>query len=265
MTIDEVLAALDGVVSRSLASGSRLGYFAAIYRSVTAKVREGLHTKGFFDDPGRMERLDVVFAGRYLDALAAWEAGQPCSASWRVAFDAAGAARPIVLQHLLVGINAHINLDLGIAAATVAPGAALPGLRRDFDRINEILASLMGGIEHDIGELSPWIKLLHAVGGRDGDELVRFSIEVARTQAWRFAVELAPLDPAAWPGPVGARDAVVARLGRTVLHPGWLSWALAVIWARESHDVRHNIEVLREVEPPPLAVVEARVAQDGAT
>jgi hypothetical protein len=33
-------------------------------------------------------------------------------------------------------------LDLGIAAAETAPGQALPDLRRDFDRINEIIASL---------------------------------------------------------------------------------------------------------------------------
>jgi tetrahydromethanopterin S-methyltransferase subunit B len=270
-SIDGVLAALDETIARALADGSRLGYFAAIYRNVTAKVREGIQT-GFFDDGPRMERLDVVFASRYLDALAAFEsggsgAGTPGSvtASWRTAFDAAATARPIILQHLLVGINAHINLDLGIAAATVAPGEQLASLRRDFDRINEILASLMAGIEDEISSLSPWIKLLRRIGGRDGDELVRFSIEIARTQAWAFATELAPLDQAHWSGPIGARDTVVARLGRAVLHPGLLSVGLAVIGARESKDVRGNIEVLRGVQPPPLAVVEARVEQSSST
>jgi hypothetical protein len=41
---------------------------------------------------------------------------------------------PRVVQHVLLGMNAHINLDLGVAAAEVAPGPAIAGLRGDFDR-----------------------------------------------------------------------------------------------------------------------------------
>ena len=55
-TIEEVLVAIDGAVARALEAGSRLGYFAALYRKVTAKVKEGIAV-GFFDDGERMERL----------------------------------------------------------------------------------------------------------------------------------------------------------------------------------------------------------------
>ena len=262
-TIDEVLQALDAVVARSTGRGSRLGYFAAIYRSVTAKVAEGVAT-GFFEDPERMERLDVAFAGRYLSALALFEERRRTTRSWEVAFEAAGSARPIVLQHLLVGINAHINLDLGIAAAETAPGAALPELRRDFDRINEILALVMARVERDLAEISPWIGLLSRIGGRRDDEIVRFSLEVARSEAWRFAVELAPLAREDWGGPIGARDARVARLAGVVLTPGVLGAGLLLIRARESNDVRRNIGVLTRVEEPDLAEVEARVREERA-
>ncbi len=203
-TVDEVLEALDTVIAKSLQNGSRVGYFAAIYRKVTAKVAEGI-TSGFFDDGERMQRLDVAFAMRYLTALDLHERGSTPTRSWQRTFAATAASRPIVLQHLLLGINAHINLDLGIASAETAPGAALPGLRRDFDRINEILAVLMSGIERSLSEISPWIGLLGRIGGRHDDEVVRFSIEVARTEAWRFATELAPLPP--------------PRLGRPDWHP----------------------------------------------
>ena len=103
--------------------------------------------------------------------------------SWELALDAAEARRPIVLQHLLLAINAHVNLDLGIAAAETAPGDALPSLRRDFDRINEIIASLIAGVRHDLATISPWIGLLDRLGGRHDDEIIRFSMEVARTEA----------------------------------------------------------------------------------
>src|SRR6266508_5418425 len=157
-TIEAVLEALDGIIARALDWGSRVGYFAAIYRNVTAKVAEGI-ASGFFDDCERMERFDVTFADRYLAALAGFEHGGKPAWSWERAFGAAAASRPIILQHLLVGINAHVNLDLGIAAAATAPGPALPGLRRDFDRINEILGALIAGVESDLAEVSPWMGL----------------------------------------------------------------------------------------------------------
>lgn len=262
-TVEEVLEALDNVIARALAEASRVGYFAAVYRKVTAKIAEGIAT-GFFDDSERMERLDVMFADRYLSALSHYQTGGMGTKSWELALRATTGSRPIILQHLLVGINAHINLDLGIAAAATAPGQALPGLRRDFDRINEIIASLITGVVHDIVEVSPWIGLLDRIGGRHDDEIVRFSIEVARTEAWRFAVELAPVARDDWPGPIGARDARVAHIARRVLHPGWLSAGLLVIRARESNDVRRNIEVLNRVTGPDLRLVEARVRQERA-
>lgn len=263
-SIDDVLTALDAAVARALDAGSRLGYFAALYRKVTAKVAEGIAT-GFFDDGERMERLDVTFADRYLSALAGHQRGERVTRSWELAFEASGRRRPIILQHLLAGINAHINLDLGIAAATTAPGADLPSLRRDFDRINEILASLIAGIEHDLAELSPWIGVLDWIGGRHDEEVIRFSIEVARTEAWRFASELAPLAASDWSGPIGARDARTAHLGRCILTPGLLSAGLFVIRAREGDDVHRVIQILNRVPMPSLETVEARVQQERAS
>lgn len=263
-TISEVLAALDAIVARAIEERSRTGYFAAIYRQVTAKVAEGIGS-GFFDDDERIERLDVTFANRYLAALEQFRGGGTPTRSWEVALQSTGESRLVILQHLLVAINAHINLDLGIAAAETAPGSALVSLRRDFDRINQILAMLLGGIEDSIAEVSPWIGLLDHLGGRRDEELVRFSIEVARTDAWRFATELAPLARSSWSGPIGARDARVARLGGTVLRPGWLQAVLLVIRARESSDVPKVIEVLNRVEGPDLGAVEAAVSQERAS
>jgi Family of unknown function (DUF5995) len=262
-TISDVLDALDGIVADAVDEASRVGYFAAIYRKMTAKIAEGIAT-GFFDDGERMERLDVVFADRYLQAYYAFRAGGSTTRSWARAFEATTSTRPLILQHLLVGINAHINLDLGIAAAEIAPGDALPDLRRDFDRDNEIIASLMGEVARDLAVVSPWLGLLDRLGGRHDDEIIRFSIESARSAAWRFAVELAPLAREDWGGPIGARDTSAARLGGVVLNPGWLTLGLLLIRARESTDVRRNIEVLNRVQGPDLGVVEARVRQERA-
>src|SRR5688572_30447251 len=118
-TIDEVLTHLDVIVAQASQERGRAGYFAALYRGVTARVRDGIN-RGDFEDGERMARLDVAFANRYLEALHRFRAGEPTSKCWQIAFTSAARWRPIVLQHLLLGMNAHINLDLGVSAAAVS-------------------------------------------------------------------------------------------------------------------------------------------------
>src|SRR5512143_2433563 len=87
-TIDEVIAQLDQVIECCLRVGDRLGHFAMLYRDVTVRVREGIAT-GRLEDGARIERLDVIFANRYLQSLDDYRACQQPSASWLVAFEAA--------------------------------------------------------------------------------------------------------------------------------------------------------------------------------
>jgi hypothetical protein len=259
MDIDAVLAELDRVVERAIADGDACGYFAVLYRKVTAKVKEGL-AAGFFDDAARMERLDTIFAQRYLDAIEARDAGSTPTASWQLTFQAGRRWRPLILQHLLVGINAHINLDLGIAAARCSPGDELADLRRDYDRINAILASMIAALQRDLVRMSPWLGLLDRFGARSQQELVRFSIVLARAGAWRFATQLAAAPEDGWPALIDERDQRVAHVGDRVLHPGvWMSSGLVLVRLRERGDVTANLRLLMEAEEPSLDDVEVAV------
>jgi len=124
-TIDEVVYLLDAVLIRTRRERSRLGYFAALYRRVTLRVKEGIQ-KGEFEDGARMEKFDVIFANRYLEATYQYWNGVKPTRAWQLAFAACRDWNPVVLQHLLMGMNAHINLDLGISAALTSPGSDLP-------------------------------------------------------------------------------------------------------------------------------------------
>jgi hypothetical protein len=95
-TITDVLGALDGVIARAIDRGSRLGYFAVLYRKVTARVAEGI-AGGVFEDGERMERLDVCFARRYLSAVNGLEDKDGLSRSWELAIRATDSSRPIIL------------------------------------------------------------------------------------------------------------------------------------------------------------------------
>lgn len=64
-----------------------------------------------------MERLDVVFADRCLEAFEQQERGFTPTAAWEYAFLMTRSVHPTVIQQLLPGMNARANLDLGISAS----------------------------------------------------------------------------------------------------------------------------------------------------
>jgi hypothetical protein len=111
-TIDEVIARLDEIIARSIREQSRLGYFAALYRKVAIKIKEGI-AEGRFENGPRMERLDVTFANRYLEALDQYRRGEAPTGCWIIAFEAAATWRPIILQQLLLGMNVAHKLRSG--------------------------------------------------------------------------------------------------------------------------------------------------------
>lgn len=86
-TIDDILVQLESIIAESVHTNSRMGYFAALYYKVTAGVKAGI-AKGQFENGPRMEKFDVLFASRYLNALTAWKNKQPLTASWQIAFEA---------------------------------------------------------------------------------------------------------------------------------------------------------------------------------
>jgi hypothetical protein len=246
-TIDEVIVQLDEAIARARLEESRLGFFTVLYRNVTLKVKEGINS-GFFEDGARIERLDVTFANRYLAALESFRLGEQPSKCWLVSFEAALTRQPLILQHLLLGINAHINFDLGIAAAETCPGDELPGLKTDFDRINTILGGMLMKVKENIDELSPWIKVIDMVAPRTEDRIINFSLDKARQSAWLVANLLASASPDQQARKLEILDSAVAAFGRLIRNPrGWLiSIAIRIIRLRESNDVPHVIDVLSQ-------------------
>jgi Family of unknown function (DUF5995) len=188
--IEGVLAALRTVVDDAARSGDRTGLFAAVYRQVTAAIARGV-ADGLFDDAERLNRFDAVFAGRYLTALEARRDGRDPGRSWRLAFRAAEDPELVLVQHVVLGINAHINLDLAVAAAQTSPGDGITGLKDDFERINDVLLDVVCELQGALNELSPLLGRLDAVLGRIDEEIFGFKLERARAEAWEAAVLLA--------------------------------------------------------------------------
>lgn len=117
-------------------------------------------------------------------------------------------------------MNAHINLDLGIAAARTRPGDAVHDLKNDFNKINEILATLVDGVERELAHIWPILGLLDRIAGRTDEALINFSMEKARDHAWKVAEGLAPLEEPEQMWRIDDLDKEMARLGRKIWKPG---------------------------------------------
>ena len=187
--IDGVVRALDDIVDDCRRQHCRLGLFAALYRRVTVEVK-GRMEKGQFVDADRMERLDTRFANRYLEAYARHRAGETPSRAWAAAFDAREDGQLIILQHLLLGMNAHILLDLGVTTAEIARDHGTTGLKHDFDAINGVLADLVDEIQDEVGQTSALLRTLDRLGGRLDERVLGFGLATARRRAWRHSVAL---------------------------------------------------------------------------
>jgi hypothetical protein len=244
-TIDDVLTRLDAIIAQARTRGSADGYFAALYRRVTAEVKSRI-AGGAFEDGERMKRFDIGFASRSVDAWAGRERGDKTTAVWEVAFGCDRAYWPVMLQHLLVGMNAHINLDLGIAAAAVAPGPSIQGLQNDFNTINGILCDMIDDVQDRLATVWPAMRVIDRVCGDMDEAVVNFSIRRARDQAWAMAQTLAALpESSAREAHILDVDATMAALGRRVLRPGiGLSLKLAWVRLRERGTVADKLDVM---------------------
>ncbi|MDX5339934.1 MAG: DUF5995 family protein [Cyclobacteriaceae bacterium] len=244
-TIEQVLIRMDEIVEECLISQSRIGYFGILYRQVTRRIKQGIDAGEFEDNP-RMEKLDVLFAKRFIDAYDLWKSGQNPSLSWKIAFEASEISSHLVLQHLLLGINAHINLDLGIAASETMVSKPLGEIKADFDRINSILAELVDGVKANISKVSPIFGWLIPLAKGKDEMLLNFSIQIARDGAWKYAGEYHADPDKAFQ--IQDRDKNIAAIAQKLINPGkFLGFLIKIVAFAEWKSVQKTMDQLDQV------------------
>ena len=222
-----------------------MGYFANLYRSMTIAVRDGIN-QNKFEDGKRMEKLDIIFANRYLGAWDAYIHKKPCTNGWKYAFDACNNNDLIVLQHLILGINTHINLDLGIAAAETAPGNNIFSLKNDFEKINDIISSLTQKVQEALCRVWFPLRVIIRLTNNRQDAVINFSINNARKASWANAVALANAQGQAKINYINLVDNGVVLLGKKITNPGlFLSFLIRPVLRMEKKNVNENIVLLQ--------------------
>lgn len=195
-------------------AGDASGYFAAMYARVTDRVQHAID-EGRFGDGERMAHFARTFADWYLGPRTGTRQQPAC---WVTAGDAAHDSTLLIVQHLLLGVNAHVNHDLPQVVVELATATDEPieVLRPDFDAINDILAETQPAILRDLGRVSGWTQIAAAAGG---GRVFNFSLDRARDEAWRTAVRLERLDPATRIVDAGELDSVVTGLSQLITAP----------------------------------------------
>ena len=179
----ERMRALDGI----LPDEDGLKWFNLLYLMVTEEIGRDLAAQRWADAPW-LERLDVVFARLYFEAIVLWLRNpERCPRAWVPLFERRfrpGIAR---VQFGMAGMNAHINRDLPLAVgrACEALGIELAmgsPQHQDYDRVNRMLEAveiramqeMATGI---IGEVATGM-------GRLDDVIAMWKVRKARDAAW---------------------------------------------------------------------------------
>jgi hypothetical protein len=217
-TLDDVVADLTALESRFRARGDRRSVFVTLYLVVSKEMRDRVARQAFLD-PAWVHRYAVSFASLYRAALDAYDERRTTAVprAWRLCFDAAAAGGGLVLQHMLLGINAHVNNDLPLALERISIDPDRGRRRQDHDAVNAVLGAVTERATARLSALyAPGLAGLDDFAGELDEMLSQFSLDAARDSAWEAAVALANardgLERALTSKAISSRAALLARL-----------------------------------------------------
>ena len=179
------------------AAQDRRAIFAHLYLLMTGNMLQALQA-GEFHDKVWVRTLLETFAGYYFKALEkfeeAWFTAPPV---WRVAFEAAQDPQVTTIQHLLLGMNAHITHDLVFTLIDmlepeweqITP-ANKKARYHDHMHVNEVIARTVDVVQDQI--IAQHAPVLDALGPvyRNFDEwVVSKLVQKWRGQVWNQAIE----------------------------------------------------------------------------
>jgi hypothetical protein len=183
-TVDALVARMREVDS-ALPAGDGVRAFSGMYLRVTELVRDRL-SEGWFRDAATMTRLDLVFAGLWLDAVVA---PTPTEA-WRPLFEARTRRDVLAIQFAVAGMNADINHDLPVAVVRTCRQLGLrpdsPGLEEDYQRVTLLLAQVQDEVRRSFLD-GLALEVDQRVAGPVADLVGTWSIARARDAAWTNA------------------------------------------------------------------------------
>jgi Family of unknown function (DUF5995) len=191
-----VLIRMTNLVEQWEAAYDRRAIFLGCYRLMTHNMLDAI-AAGRFHDGAWVARLLERFADYYFVALDRFELGEPNTPPmWKLAFDATRDEDVTTLQHLLLGVNAHINFDLVFSLNDLLQpewAAATPEQRAqrhaDHELVNRIIGETVDAVQDQVVEqYSPWVEIFDKLLGPVDEWLTSRLISHWREEVWENAV-----------------------------------------------------------------------------
>jgi Family of unknown function (DUF5995) len=198
MTPEEqpVLMRMATLIDQWEAAHDRRAIFLGCYRLMTSNMLDAI-AAGRFQDDVWVSNLLHRFVDYYFDALACYDRNRlDAPAVWQLAFDATRDEDVTTLQHLLLGVNAHINFDLVFTLVDLLARewAELTDERRaqrhaDHTLVNRITGETVDAVQDQvIDQHSPWYDFVDKLLGPVDEWLTSRLISHWREEVWDNAV-----------------------------------------------------------------------------
>lgn len=193
-----VLERMQTLVQKWEEASDRRSIFLSCYTLMTHNMLAAIDG-GEFENPTWVNRLLHQFADYYFDALDAYERDSPATpAVWRPAHNAAGRSETLVLQNLLLGINAHINYDLVLTLVdmlepewTRLSAGEREQRYADYCYVNDIIGRTLDAVQDGVVErLVPAMDIVDKMLGPIDEWMVSRLLTLWRDEVWNQAVRL---------------------------------------------------------------------------
>jgi hypothetical protein len=192
-SLGEAFDGLTAVEQALRARHDRRAIFVTAYLVITDAIRRRVAT-GWFVDNQWVAQYTICFADLYRQALLAYQNGDESALpkAWRLSCDTSAHGRGLLIQDLVLGINAHINYDLALALHKVGIDTKRNERYVDHTAVNQVLQTAIDQLQDQVCDIyAPILRVLDFAGGRLDETLSHFSVAKAREAAWLSAVALA--------------------------------------------------------------------------
>ncbi|MGB3799016.1 MAG: DUF5995 family protein [Lewinella sp.] len=193
----DILQRMEGRVNEWKSTGDARHVFLGCYRMMTAGMLEAIDGDVFHDREWISELLHR-FAGYYFDALTCYDCGDRVPVVWRHVHEVSAGWDLRDVQHLLLGVNAHINYDLVLTLCDMLErewhnlGPDQRKLRyADHCTVNEVIAGTIDRVQEEIlAPNDPAMGWIDRACGRLDEYLIAGVVRRWREDVWQRAGKL---------------------------------------------------------------------------
>jgi phage gp36-like protein len=190
-SIPDIVTGLTALEAHLYQSKDRRAVFTSAYLTMTREIASRVEDRQF-NEADWVNTYTVAFGNLFRAAFLASETGSAdVPAPWQIAFETAASARGLIIQDLLLGMNAHINHDLALALFEASIEVNREARRADHFAVNEAIRHAVDAVQASVADRYGRVfAIVDSVLHRLDEDVSVFSIEKARLNAWTSALAL---------------------------------------------------------------------------